>query len=320
VVVDPVRQFASPYLAMGNNPIGYYDEDGRFVFTAAILIGAAIGGYSGYKIGKAKGAKGWGMFGYIAGGAVIGGVSGAVGASIAAGGSTMAYTSAIMISSFTNSSGMYLLSQGMTDVSMNFGIADFNLFEGKVNFSDFSGEWYEDANTVLAYATFASDLLNVENTDRKQALKNSKDKTGGKSKTQITNEMIQKRKEGNFITNWINDGSNYFGNSPDNVSPKYLVTLGYKRLGLDGVKIYGGYLHDVDFYNIGANGMKSAFLNPNTLIANSKLIGGLTQKLFINLSLGNRFRAFAAHLFFDAAIISNVYIQYNYLPPMLKEN
>jgi len=41
-VVDPARQFASPYVGMGNNPIGYYDEDGRFVF---ILAGAIVGAY-----------------------------------------------------------------------------------------------------------------------------------------------------------------------------------------------------------------------------------------------------------------------------------
>lgn len=38
--VDPQDQFASPYLAMGNNPVMYVDPDGEFVIP--MLIGAAI--------------------------------------------------------------------------------------------------------------------------------------------------------------------------------------------------------------------------------------------------------------------------------------
>jgi RHS repeat-associated protein len=41
--VDPLRQFASPYVAMGNYPVGYYDEDGRFVpLLIAMGVGAAM--------------------------------------------------------------------------------------------------------------------------------------------------------------------------------------------------------------------------------------------------------------------------------------
>ena len=29
--VDPLRQYWSPYLGMGNNPVGYVDKDGRWV-------------------------------------------------------------------------------------------------------------------------------------------------------------------------------------------------------------------------------------------------------------------------------------------------
>jgi len=73
-----------------NNPLIYSDPSGEIVWFAPVIIGAAIGGFSGYMIGDAAGAKGWDMAGYIAGGALIGGLSGGAAAGIsAAGGGTM---------------------------------------------------------------------------------------------------------------------------------------------------------------------------------------------------------------------------------------
>ena len=43
LAVDLQDQFASPYMAMGNNPIIGVDPDGEFVFTA-MAIGAGIRG------------------------------------------------------------------------------------------------------------------------------------------------------------------------------------------------------------------------------------------------------------------------------------
>ena len=58
-----------------NNPLKYSDPSGDIVWLP-VIIGAAMGGYSGYRIGSAKNATGWEMFGYIAGGVLIGGFSG----------------------------------------------------------------------------------------------------------------------------------------------------------------------------------------------------------------------------------------------------
>ncbi|MCL2074767.1 MAG: RHS repeat-associated core domain-containing protein, partial [Marinilabiliaceae bacterium] len=98
-----------------NNPMIYADPDGENpVLIAAIIIGAAAGGYTGYKIADAKGYDmgNWQTYGYMFGSAVIGGVSGYAGATIAAGGGFMANTMGIMYGSMFNSIGMSALSGG----------------------------------------------------------------------------------------------------------------------------------------------------------------------------------------------------------------
>jgi RHS repeat-associated protein len=69
---DPARQFASPYVFNGNNPIITVDPDGKWVICT---IGAIVGAYQGYQYGRAKGKRGWDLAGYIVGGAVIGAAS-----------------------------------------------------------------------------------------------------------------------------------------------------------------------------------------------------------------------------------------------------
>lgn len=83
ISIDPGRQFtANGYSGMGNNPAMFVDPDGRFVWVI-IGIGAAMGAFSGYSIAKAKHAQGfWEWFGYIGGGAVIGGASAYAGSAV----------------------------------------------------------------------------------------------------------------------------------------------------------------------------------------------------------------------------------------------
>lgn len=80
-----------------NNPMVNTDPDGHFW---NFVIGAAVGAFSGWQIGKAKGASGWGMFSYIVGGAAIGaftsGVGDAVIGSFGAAGMGVGTTSAVM--------------------------------------------------------------------------------------------------------------------------------------------------------------------------------------------------------------------------------
>ncbi|WP_317163308.1 RHS repeat-associated core domain-containing protein [Labilibaculum euxinus] len=81
--IDPALQGASPYMAMGNNPMMNIDEDGEFAFLAALAIGAAIGAGS-YTASIAFSDGGfnnwsWGGFAQSAG---IGAVSGVLTAGI----------------------------------------------------------------------------------------------------------------------------------------------------------------------------------------------------------------------------------------------
>ena len=141
--MDPVENFYSPYAGMHNNPLSQVDPDGRNPLLIAMAIGAAIGGYTGYKVGQAAGADGLELAVYILGGAAIGGLSGYAAGTIAASGGVMANTMAITYSSLFNTMAMSGMSGGKTDVSVSFGA-------GSYNFS--SGEWGylgKDGNSTL---------------------------------------------------------------------------------------------------------------------------------------------------------------------------
>jgi len=119
--VDGADQFASGYVGMGNNAVNGIDPDGQWVQYA---IGAVLGGFSGYKIGKSQGAKGLQLAGYIFGGAAIGAISAGAGeavlgsfsyaaqAGVSAGSSALAYGAAGAASGFVGGAGMAGLSGG----------------------------------------------------------------------------------------------------------------------------------------------------------------------------------------------------------------
>ena len=120
------------YSYAGNNPLKYTDPSGEII--APIIIGAAIGAFSGYKIGQAQGAQGWDLAGYVLGGAVVGGISGGLAHSVATSGIAFANTASIVTGSFTNSVGMHLVTGGKTDVSVGFGFGSYNFSTGEFGY------------------------------------------------------------------------------------------------------------------------------------------------------------------------------------------
>jgi RHS repeat-associated protein len=64
-----MTQSYNRYTYAMNNPMVNTDPNGQFW---NFVVGGILGGFSGYKIGKASGAHGWGLLGFTLGGAAIG--------------------------------------------------------------------------------------------------------------------------------------------------------------------------------------------------------------------------------------------------------
>jgi hypothetical protein len=151
----------------------YTDPSGELIFTLAALIAAPFTGGASlallpYTIGADLGAWQGGTvangtanpfkwdyssgqtWGYMAGGAAIGGLSGAIGTSMFTNGAGFTMTS-IFTSTF-NSVGFSALSGGQTDVTTFFGFGSFNWSTGEFGYLGKKGnKWYEN----LAYGVGA---------------------------------------------------------------------------------------------------------------------------------------------------------------------
>jgi hypothetical protein len=145
-MLSPDNYVANPFSSQGynrysyanNNPLVYTDPDGNFPWLA-FAIGAVFGAWTGGAIannGQMNPLK-WDnprTFGYVLGGAIIGGLSGAAGGAIAASGMPFANTAGIVTSSFFNSVGMAMLTNGQMPASIGFGFGSYSLQSGGVDY------------------------------------------------------------------------------------------------------------------------------------------------------------------------------------------
>ena len=131
--LDNTQNF-NRYSYVLNNPLKFVDPDGNNPLLIAFLIGAAFGGFEGFKFGEAHGVTGLGLVGYTLGGAAIGGFSAYAGASIAASSMAFANTAGIAYGSLSNSIGMSALSGGQTPVSVGFGFGSYNFTSGEFGY------------------------------------------------------------------------------------------------------------------------------------------------------------------------------------------
>lgn len=167
------------------NPLSYTDPSGETAWLIPVIIGAVIGAYTGGTIandGQYNPAK-WDYssgktWGYMFGGAVAGGISGATGWAIAGSGMPMANTAAIAGSSLTNSLGTWAYTGGQTPVSISLGFASYDLkssqwgYLGKKN-----NEWYENLGYGLGAMANLADFGKTSelylNTEKKSSINHS---------------------------------------------------------------------------------------------------------------------------------------------------
>jgi len=125
-----------------NNPLKFVDPNGEIVWLP-IIIGAAVSAYMGGRIANPglNNPRDWNWFdegagktwGYVIGGALVGGASGWVGGTVASSGLPFSKTVSSVFSSFTYSLGTSLYTGGQTSVSINFGFGSYNLSNREFN-------------------------------------------------------------------------------------------------------------------------------------------------------------------------------------------
>ncbi len=151
-----------------NNPLSYTDPNGEIAWFIPVIAGAVIGGYMGGTMANGtynptqwdySSGKTWG---YIAGGAIVGAASGAIGVAVAGSGMPFANTVGIALSSFVNSVGTTMYTGGQTDVLISFGAFSYNVTSGEVGFLGKNGNsLLENIGYGLGALANLNDLWNV---------------------------------------------------------------------------------------------------------------------------------------------------------------
>jgi len=145
-----------------NNPLMYVDPDGEIAWFIPVIIGAVAGSYMGGvaandgQYNPTKWDYGSGKtWGYMLGGALIGGGSAYLGGLVAASGIPMANTAGIAVGSLVNSSGMYAITGGQVPISISFGAASYDFTNGEWGYLGKKGnKWYQ--NMAYSFGAMAN--------------------------------------------------------------------------------------------------------------------------------------------------------------------
>jgi RHS repeat-associated protein len=147
-----------------NNPLNHIDPGGEVWWP--IIVGAILGAYTGGRLAnKGESNPGRWDFGssqtwrYMVYGAIVGAVSGYVGAEIAASGMPMANTAGTAYGSLIFSMGTSAYTNGQTPLSVHLGVASYNFSNRKWRYLGQAGnEWYQDVGYGIGALNNAADL------------------------------------------------------------------------------------------------------------------------------------------------------------------
>ena len=276
-----------PYSYCLNNPLKYVDPSGE-IFWVPVIVGAIIGAYSGGVIANDgqfnptqwdySSGKTWG---YMLGGAVVGGASGYVGGAIAGSGMPMANMVSIASSSLLNSGGTLAYTGGQTPISVSLGIASYDFTNGTLGYLGKNGnKWYENLGYGLGAVANSTDAFSLFRGGGQNIKVNSAGTTGDDwwGHSSITGEKGK---------SFVSVGPN--PNSPvEKIDPitgnKHTISQIYKN----SIK---GANRNWDTY-LGEKGTWSIELNNVSTKALSSYASGVTQwDLLLNSCVGHTSRA-----------------------------
>ena len=263
-----------------NNPLKYTDPSGEIAWFVPVIIGAVIGGYSGgvianngqYNPGKwnYSSNKTWG---YMLGGAFVGGISGCIGWSIAGSGIPMANTVSIAGTSLTNSVGTYIYTGGQTPITISFGVASYDFTNVEFGYLGKKGNsTIENIGYGFGALAFLSDMVSLIN--------------GGGQSVKVNSETT---KNGNHwwghssITD--ENGNTLISVGPDSRVEKSASLLETWRNSIKGADV------DWDTY-LGVKGTWSVELNNVSITAINNYASDITRwDLLLNSCVGHTTRA-----------------------------
>jgi len=163
-----------------NNPLQYTDPSGEIAWFVPVIIGAVIGAYTGGVIANNNynpikwdysSGKTWG---YMAGGAVVGGVSGYFGWAVTSCGMPLANTAGIISSSFTNSVGTFIYTGGQAPVSVCFGAFSYDITNNEWGWLWKSGNgWSENLGYAMGVLANLQDIVTLNYGEGENIMANS---------------------------------------------------------------------------------------------------------------------------------------------------